>query len=81
MQFTAANGDSISGSFIGQLTPTGTPGVFDNDETAFITSGTGRFADATGTFHLGGQIDNNTGTFARVLQQGTISTVGSTRRH
>jgi len=79
-EFTAANGDSISGSFIGQLTPTGTPGVFDNDETAFITSGTGRFADATGTFHLGGQIDNNTGTFA-LPWQGTISTVGSTRRH
>ena len=79
-EFTAANGDSISGSFIGQLTPTGTPGVFDNDETAFITSGTGRFADATGTFHLGGQIDTNTGTFA-LPWQGTISTVGSTRRH
>jgi hypothetical protein len=79
-EFTAANGDSISGSFIGRLTPTGTPGVFDNDETAFITSGTGRFADATGTFHLGGQIDTNTGTFA-LPWQGTISTVGSTRRH
>ena len=79
-EFTAANGDSISGSFIGRSTPTGTPGVVDNDETAFITSGTGRFADATGTFHLGGQIDNNTGTFA-LPWQGTISTVGSTRRH
>jgi hypothetical protein len=79
-EFTAANGDSISGSFIGQLTSSGTPGVFDNDETAFITSGTGRFADATGTFHLGGQIDINTGTFA-LPWQGTISTVGSTRRN
>ena len=78
-EFTGANGDSISGSFIGQLTPTGTPGVFDNDETAFITSGTGRFAGATGTFHLGGQIDTNTGTFA-LPWQGTISTVGSNRR-
>ena len=77
--FTGANGDSISGPFFGQLTPTATPGVFDNTETAFITSGTGRFADATGTFNLGGQIDNNTGTFS-LPWQGMISTVGSTRR-
>src|SRR5689334_17640004 len=37
---TAANGDSISGPFSAQLTPTATPGVFDNHETAFITGGT-----------------------------------------
>ena len=55
--FTAANGDSISGPFSGSLTPTDVPGVFDNTETAFITSGTGRFTSATGTFDLGGQID------------------------
>ena len=76
--FTAANGDSISGPFSGSLTPTDVPGVFDNTETAFITSGTGRFASATGTFDLGGQIDLNTGTFS-LPWQGTISTVGSTR--
>ena len=40
--FTAANGDSISGPFSGSLTPTNVPGVFDNTEIAFITSGTGR---------------------------------------
>ncbi len=78
--FTGANGDSISGPFFGQLTPTPTPGVFDNTETAFITSGTGRFAGATGTFNLGGQIDDNTGTFS-LPWHGTISSVGSTRRH
>jgi hypothetical protein len=78
-EFTAANGDSISGPFFGQLTPTPTPGVFDNDETAFITGGTGRFAGATGTFYLGGQIDLNTGTFA-LPWHGTISTVGSNSR-
>jgi hypothetical protein len=74
--FTAANGDSISGPFTGTLTPTGVPGVFDNTETAFITSGTGRFANATGTFDLGGQIDLNTGTFS-LPWEGTIATVGS----
>jgi hypothetical protein len=61
--FTGANGDSISGPFTGTLTPIPTPGVFDNSELAFITGGTGRFANATGTFNLGGQINNNAGTF------------------
>jgi hypothetical protein len=77
--FTGANGDSISGPFTGTLTTTAIPGVFDNNELAFITAGTGRFANATGTFNLGGQIDTNTGTFS-LPWQGTISTVGSTRR-
>lgn len=79
--FTAANNDSISGPFFGQLTPTGTPGVFDNTETAFIASGTGRFAEATGTFYLGGQIDFTTNPPSFVLPwHGTISTVGSTKQ-
>ena len=77
--FTGANGDSISGPFTGTLTPTSIPGVFDNNELAFITGGTGRFANATGTFNLDGQIDTNAGTFS-LPWQGTISTVGSTRR-
>jgi hypothetical protein len=76
--FTAANGDSISGPFTGSLTPTAVQGVFDNTETAFITSGTGRFAGATSIFNLGGQIDLNTGTFS-LPWEGTISTVGSSR--
>ena len=37
--FTAANGDSIAGPFTGTLTPTDVQGVFDNTETAFISSG------------------------------------------
>jgi hypothetical protein len=77
--FTGANGDSISGPFTGTLTPTAIPGVFDNNELAFITAGTGRFVNATGTFNLGGQIDTNAGTFS-LPWQGTISAVGSTRR-
>ena len=76
--FTAPNGDDISGPFSGSLTPTDVQGVFDNDETAFITMGAGRFANATGTFNLGGQINLNTGTFS-LPWQGTISTVGSGR--
>jgi len=74
--FTAANGDSIAGPFTGTLTPTDVPGVFDNTEPAFIISGTGRFAGATGTFNLDGQINLNTGTFSLPFE-GTISSVGS----
>ena len=77
--FIAANGDSISGPFTGTLTPTSIAGVFDNDELAFITGGTGRFANATATYNLGGQIDTNTGTFFAPWE-GTISTVGSKNR-
>ncbi len=77
--FTAANGDTISGPFTGTLTPTNVPGVFDNNEPAFITAGTGRFAKATGTFILGGQIDLNTGTFSLPWEKGTISNGGSRR--
>src|SRR5262245_6477018 len=76
--WTAANGDTISGPFSGSLTPTDVPGVFDNTEIAFITNGTGRFAGATGTFNLDGQIDLNTGMFS-LPWEGTISTVGSSR--
>jgi hypothetical protein len=77
--WVAANGDKLEGTFAGNLTPSATPGVFDNHETADVTSGTGRFAEATGHFELGGQVDFNT--FSFVLPwQGTISSVGSTKR-
>ena len=56
----AANGDEIFGTFEGYLCPTETPGVFDNHETAEVTGGTGRFANATGHFELGGQLDFTT---------------------
>jgi hypothetical protein len=71
----AANGDEISGPFFGQLIPTGTPGVFDNDETALVTGGTGRFAAATGTFTLSGQVNFTTLSFV-LPWEGTISRVG-----
>jgi hypothetical protein len=78
----AANGDEISGTFDGYLSPTGTPGVYDNHETAEVTGGTGRFANATGHFELGGQLDFTTDPPSFVLPwQGVISSVGSTRRH
>ena len=77
--WTAANGDKLEGTFAGYLTPSATPGVFDNHETADVTSGTGRFAGATSHFELGGQVDFNTYSFV-LPWQGTISSVGSTKR-
>jgi hypothetical protein len=47
---TAANGDNISGTFTGQGTPL--EGALSVVETATITAGTGRFADATGSFTI-----------------------------
>jgi len=72
----AANGDAISGPFFGQLIPTATPGVFDNNETAIVTGGSGRFTGATGMFTLHGQVNFNTLSFV-LPWQGTISSVGS----
>ena len=77
----AANGDEIYGTFDGYLTPIpGTPGVYDNHETATVTGGTGRFTTATGSFTLAGEIDFTTVPPSFVLPwQGAISTVGSNK--
>jgi hypothetical protein len=49
-------------------------GVYDNDETAEVTGGTGRFANATGSFALDGQIDFTTTPPSFVLpRQGLIN--------
>jgi hypothetical protein len=56
----AANRDEISGTFEGYLTPTGTPGVYDNHETSEVTAGTGRVTGATGHLESGGQVDFTT---------------------
>jgi hypothetical protein len=50
--FTAANGDTLTTTVDGQATPTTTPGVLSVVEVYAITGGTGRFADATGSFTL-----------------------------
>jgi hypothetical protein len=56
----AANGDELFGTFEGFLTPTETPGVYDNHETSEVTGGTGRFTGATGYLESGGQVDFTT---------------------
>jgi hypothetical protein len=49
-QFTAANGDTVYGTFVTHATPTPTPGVIYGVEQMTILGGTGRFANATGGF-------------------------------
>jgi hypothetical protein len=48
-QFDAANGDTLFADFTGNATLIA-PGVLDIIETATITGGTGRFANASGSF-------------------------------
>jgi hypothetical protein len=76
----AAKGDEITGTFDGYLSPTDTPGVYDNHETADVTGGTGRFSNAAGHFELSGQLDFTTVPPSFVLPwEGSISSLGSTR--
>jgi hypothetical protein len=58
--FTAANGDTLSASVVGEATRTG-PTALSIVEDYTITGGTGRFADATGTFTLESTLDQTTG--------------------
>jgi hypothetical protein len=69
--FTAANGNTIFGTYAGRFVP-GAGGVLTVDATFTIDGGTGRFAGATG----GGDASGTTTT----ILNGTISTVGSSRQ-
>ena len=65
--FTAANGDTLSASVVGQATRIG-PTVLSIVEVYTITGGTGRFADATGSFTLESTVEQTTG-----VSSGTFS--------
>ena len=65
--FTAANGDTLSTSVDGQATRTG-PTQLSTVEVYTITGGTGRFANATGTFTLDNTVEQTTG-----VSSGTFS--------
>ena len=65
--FTAANGDTLSASLDGQATQTG-PTTLSIVENYTITGGTGRFADATGSFTLRSTLEQTTG-----VSSGTFS--------
>jgi hypothetical protein len=59
-QFTAANGDTLLATVAGQATRT-SPTTLSIVEVYSITGGTGRFADATGSFTLNSTLDRTTG--------------------
>ena len=73
--FTAANGDTVFGTISGQarFTP---PNVLAIVEIATITGGTGRFADATGSFTVARLKNTVTGETIADFE-GTISSPGS----
>jgi hypothetical protein len=58
--FTAANGDTLTATVAGQATRT-SPTTLSIVEVYTITGGTGRFADATGSFTLQSAVDQPTG--------------------
>ena len=74
-EFTAANGDTLTASFTGQATLTA-PGVLSIVETATLTGGTGRFADATGSFTVERSFNQVTGLTTGSFE-GTISSPGA----
>ena len=59
--FTAANGDTLDTTSLGQGDPTETPDVNRVVEQHTITGGTGGFAGATGTFTLKRLVNMKTG--------------------
>jgi hypothetical protein len=58
--FTSANGDTLLATVVGQATRT-SPTTLSIVEVYTITGGTGRFADATGSFALTSTVDQTTG--------------------
>ena len=71
MTLTAANGDTLTASFTGHSQISGS--LVTIVETATVTGGTGRFADASGSFTVNRLFDRATGLTQGTLE-GTIST-------
>ena len=78
VHYIAANGDSIFTTAVGQSEPTSTPGVFHIMEVQTVTGGTGRFANATGSFIVERLTDLNTG-FTSGSFHGGITSPGSAK--
>jgi hypothetical protein len=75
-QFTAANGDTLYATILGQGEPTETPGINRIVEINTITGGTGRFARAKGSFTMERLVDLGTGLTAGSFH-GTITSPGA----
>lgn len=64
---TAANGDTITGTYQGQVSVTADPDVITYQEELKLTGGTGRFAGATGTLQVAGVADLSTLAYSQTL--------------
>ncbi len=76
VHFIAANGDDLFATAAGASEPTSTPGVFRIVEVETITGGTGRFANAKGSFTVERLTDLNTGLTSGSFH-GTITSPGA----
>ena len=76
-EFRAADGDMLTADFVGQATMIA-PGVLSTVDTATITGGTGRFANATGHFTGGRTFVLSTGAVTGSFE-GTIATAGGSK--
>lgn len=77
-ELTAANGDTIAGTYSGEVVSiVGSVGFYEQD--AVATGGTGRFAGASGEFHVSGEANLATGAYSQELE-GTISSVGASKQ-
>ena len=64
---TAANGDTVFGTYSGQVSPTADPNVIVYDDPGVITGGTGRFAGAGGSVTQRGVANLATGEYGGTL--------------
>lgn len=80
-EIEAASGDTIEGTYAGAFEVVGTNIEYEQENT--IEGGTGRFADATGSFHASGLASlvdcSAEGCLAQQALQGAISSVGSSK--
>ena len=77
-EFTAANGDTMVATFTGQASLV-SPGVLSVLDTATITGGTGRFAEATGSFTAERIFVMATGEITGSFE-GTVSSPGASKK-
>lgn len=73
---TAANGDTLAGTYSGRVFATTDPDVIAYEEDLTITGGTGRFAGGTGTLQVTGVANLATLEYTQTLI-GTVSTPGT----
>ena len=72
-----ASGGTLSGTYFGDLTDSGTPGLFNNTQDFTVTGGTGKFAGATGSFIGTGFVDFRGPTpSANLTVSGTLAAPG-----